>query len=279
LDGANHCDIMGTPLDDELMSINSIYGLGTLTLVDEVARICTLQFPTTSSVTLRLKFPENYPDAPPSILGTESTGDQVRKGTGMKFADSTRGVLAKVYRPGDACLYDLIEEMSGVLEDERDLEAPIEDQATAEHISTASTTENDCSASWIVGTPVMEKKSVFAARAAPVSSPDEAKDLLRLLLATDKKVGRATHNIVAWRVRGADGTSFQDCDDDGEAAAGGRLLHLMQVMDVWDVIVVVSRFFGGIKLGPDRFRIINNTARDILVAGGFTQNGVKKGKR
>ncbi|KAG5926753.1 hypothetical protein E4U42_002972, partial [Claviceps africana] len=57
---------------------------------------------------------------------------------------------------------------------------------------------------------------------------------------------------------------FQDCDDDGETAAGGRLLHLMQVMDVWGVVVVVSRWFGGVKLGPRRFAVINAVARDGL---------------
>lgn len=46
---------------------------------------------------------------------------------------------------------------------------------------------------------------------------------------------------------------MQDNDDDGEAAAGGRIAHLMQVMDVVNVLVVVSRWYGGVKLGPDRW--------------------------
>lgn len=36
-------------------------------------------------------------------------------------------------------------------------------------------------------------------------------------------------------------TFAQDCDDDGEDAAGGRLLHLLQAADARDVVVVVSR--------------------------------------
>ena len=43
------------------------------------------------------------------------------------------------------------------------------------------------------------------------------------------------------------------------------LLHLLQVMDVWNCLVVVSRWFGGVKLGPDRFRLINQAAREALV--------------
>lgn len=40
-------------------------------------------------------------------------------------------------------------------------------------------------------------------------------------------------------------------------------------MDVWDVIVVVSRWFGATHLGPDRFKHINSATRDVLIKGGF----------
>ncbi|KAK3366683.1 hypothetical protein B0T24DRAFT_596595 [Lasiosphaeria ovina] len=65
---------------------------------------------------------------------------------------------------------------------------------------------------------------------------------IRHLLASDRRVRGATHNMTAWRIRGAGGATFQDCDDDGETAAGGRLLHLMQLMDLWDTVVVVTRW-------------------------------------
>mmetsp|Transcript_49296 Transcript_49296/g.111856 ORF Transcript_49296/g.111856 Transcript_49296/m.111856 type:complete len:97 (-) Transcript_49296:120-410(-) len=35
------------------------------------------------------------------------------------------------------------------------------------------------------------------------------------------------------------------------------------------VVVMVTRWYGGIKLGPDRFRIITNAARDLLSEHGF----------
>ena len=37
--------------------------------------------------------------------------------------------------------------------------------------------------------------------------------------------------------------------------------------------------YGGIQLGPDRFRIINQTARDALVSGGFANDAGKEKKR
>ena len=39
-----------------------------------------------------------------------------------------------------------------------------------------------------------------------------------------------------------------------------------QVTDAKNVIVVVSRWYGGIHLGSDRFRHINNAAQQVLTA-------------
>jgi hypothetical protein len=44
-------------------------------------------------------------------------------------------------------------------------------------------------------------------------------------------------------------------------------------MDAWGVLVVVSRWFGGVKLGPDRFRIINQVVREVVVKGGWGKGG------
>ena len=70
---------------------------------------------------------------------------------------------------------------------------------------------------------------------------------------------------------------YQDFDDDGETAAGGRLLRQMQMMGVWDVLVVVSRWYGGVKLGPARFGIICGVAREALVEGGWSVGGGRGG--
>lgn len=93
------------------------------------------------------------------------------------------------------------------------------------------------------------------------------------VLLEHNKIRAATHNIMAYRIESPDrpGVFLQDADDDGEAAAGGRLLHLLQVADARGVVVVVSRWFGGILLGPARFGLINNTARRLLEAAGFLQ--------
>lgn len=55
-----------------------------------------------------------------------------------------------------------------------------------------------------------------------------------------------------------------DNDDDGEQGAGSRLAQLLAMRKDEGVLVVVSRWFGGIHLGPKRFSHIINTARELL---------------
>lgn len=47
-----------------------------------------------------------------------------------------------------------------------------------------------------------------------------------------------------------------------------------QILDVHNVLVVVSRWYGGILLGPDRFKHINNCARNILVEYNYVHSVV-----
>ncbi|KAF2276439.1 UPF0029-domain-containing protein [Westerdykella ornata] len=287
-------------LSDELLTINSIYTPTTLVpsspSSSSSSQTYSLRLPSLPSITLRIHFPPAYPDAPPSILGTETVGDDLPKGAGTHVVDIVRRVLAEVYTPGLPCVFSLLEEVREALERAEEegtlvLYSQSEEQRGSQLESSTrddeeEVTQNDGMADasllgpeppWVIAPPITEKKSVFIARAARVSSPSEARDYVKHLLATDKKVARATHNITAWRIRGANGATYQDCDDDGETAAGGRVLHLMQLMDVWDVMVVVTRWYGGILLGPDRFRIINSAAREALVLGGFAKEGKEAG--
>mmetsp|Transcript_26004 Transcript_26004/g.70456 ORF Transcript_26004/g.70456 Transcript_26004/m.70456 type:complete len:327 (+) Transcript_26004:117-1097(+) len=121
----------------------------------------------------------------------------------------------------------------------------------------------------VSGEPNTERKSTFQAHLAPVRSTDEVFAVVAILM-ENNKVRNATHNIMAYRIYMPEKSTFnQDCDDDGEACAGGRLLHMMQAADARDVVVVVTRWFGGVLLGPQRFALINNTARMLLEAQGY----------
>jgi len=47
-------------------------------------------------------------------------------------------------------------------------------------------------------------------------------------------------------------------------------------MDARNVIVVVTRWYGGVHLGPDRFKHINNCTRDLLEAHGYIKDKVSR---
>ncbi|KAJ1678072.1 hypothetical protein EV182_004839, partial [Spiromyces aspiralis] len=120
----------------------------------------------------------------------------------------------------------------------------------------------------VSGPEIVDRKSMFVGHVAVGVKDEEAVELVRMTLMRNNRISRATHNIMAFRIRQANGGVIQDFDDDGETAAGGRLLRLLQLLDAMDVVVVVSRWYGGIKLGPDRFKHINNAARKALVKAG-----------
>ncbi|MCJ1290579.1 eIF2 kinase Gcn2p negative regulator [Xylographa carneopallida] len=273
-------------LSNEILAIKSIYGEDILQSInqDNLYRLSIPSHP----VVLRLHFPPDYPASPPAIDGVESTGNAASKGYGSEVLQVARAILSQVWNPGDVCLYDLIQELESLLKrppSSHDMEHDHMQDQSLEAIATnppprsnlAEPSESGLSPNWVVSSPIIEKKSVFVARACAVASPAEASAYIKQLIATDKKLAKATHNITAYRIRSFSKNPsekelvYQDCDDDGETAAGGRLLHLLQVMDVWNVLVMVSRWYGGVKLGPDRFRIISAVAREALVEGGFDQ--------
>lgn len=79
------------------------------------------------------------------------------------------------------------------------------------------------------GEPLTDRKSTFQAHVAEVTTVNQISIVLHELK-SNKKIAAATHNIVAYRIRdSARQVLVQDCDDDGESAAGSRLLHLLQV--------------------------------------------------
>ncbi|GBP41353.1 Protein IMPACT-B [Eumeta japonica] len=121
------------------------------------------------------------------------------------------------------------------------------------------------------GEVIVDRKSHFQGHAAVVQSLNDVHAVL-LKLKQNKKILNATHNMYAYRIERKTDKGvimLQDCDDDGEAHAGGRMLHLLQIMDQTNTLVVVSRWYGGVQLGPDRFRHINNAARQVLGQAGL----------
>ncbi|OMJ14003.1 Protein IMPACT [Smittium culicis] len=118
------------------------------------------------------------------------------------------------------------------------------------------------------GETIVRKKSVFIGFAAAASSEAQISCFKERLL-SDKRISRSTHNISAYRIKQSNGYFIQDHDDDGEAAAGKRLQMLLTNTELENVVVMVSRWFGGILLGPERFKLINAAARNALSSSGI----------
>ena len=101
--------------------------------------------------------------------------------------------------------------------------------------------------------------------------------MLATLLRSNKKVARATHNMLAYRFVDERGVCVADNDDDGESSSGAKLAALLELTGATNVLVVVSRWFGGQKLGPARFKYIASVGRQLLEETGHCSSGAASG--
>ncbi len=90
------------------------------------------------------------------------------------------------------------------------------------------------------------EKSTFIGYAKPIESEEEAVEFINEI---KKKHKDATHNVWAYTV--GETMNIQRYSDDGEpqGTAGIPTLEVIKKEDLRDVVVVVTRYFGGVKLG------------------------------
>lgn len=104
--------------------------------------------------------------------------------------------------------------------------------------------------------------SRFIARAYPVETEEEIKEVIASL---KKEYHDARHHCYAWRL-GCGGERFR-ANDDGEpsGSAGRQILGQIDSRGLSDILIVVIRYFGGIKLGiPGLIRAYRTSAADAL---------------
>ena len=110
---------------------------------------------------------------------------------------------------------------------------------------------------------IVEKKSKFIANVKPV---DNESDALEYLAAMRSKYSDARHNVYAYVI---DENNIFRYSDDGEpgGTAGMPVLDTIRKQGLVDVIVVVTRYFGGTLLGTGGLvHAYSTTARDGLSA-------------
>jgi len=107
------------------------------------------------------------------------------------------------------------------------------------------------------------KNSRFIATAAPVFSVDGAK---AFLASVREEFSDASHHVPAFQI-GHGASVIAHCSDDGEPAgtAGRPALAVLQGSGLGDTIVVVTRYFGGTKLGTGGLvRAYGDAVRQVL---------------
>ena len=99
----------------------------------------------------------------------------------------------------------------------------------------------------VKGENIYEKiieKSRFITYSFSVNTPEQAKEYLEKIR---KKHSDATHNCYGYKLK--DGTSKFSDDGEPSGTAGAPIFEAINTSNLVDVVVIVTRYFGGVKLG------------------------------
>lgn len=149
--------------------------------------------------------------------------------------------------------------------DTAEAEAPAPSQNTPQVHSAQS---QPAAGIWSTSQTISLKDSTFVARATTITDPGQRSGLLRSLMETHPRLLTATHNAWAYRVRSnySDHANNirQDSYDDGETGCGDLMLRVLHELGAVDTLVVLTRWFGGTMLGPDRWRLMRNCVTGVM---------------
>ncbi|KAF8339204.1 ribosomal protein S5 domain 2-type protein [Cantharellus anzutake] len=306
IEALNYCQ-KNITVRSSFTALQSIYGADAITLHadSEIDHSSSLRYnvlltlePTYEDVSFRIcvSIPPRYPEeCPPQLqllsryIGSFGV-DTDLFGIVTRAFISTAGVP---WSPGDVSVFDGLESVKNIIYgwyETRLSEAKVVQLAREDQVGERSHSQSgEVPGNLVTGSgplaphavsqlppgveivespPIQDRGSVFVARVCRIDRPSQV-PLIVENIRSDRRIARAAHpTIHAWRCTD-NGVLHQDNDDDGETAAGGRLAHLLQILEVDHVLVVVTRHFGGVLLGADRFKHINQCARDALELGGF----------
>ncbi len=100
---------------------------------------------------------------------------------------------------------------------------------------------------------IVDRKSKYTIVGWYIESENDAKELIKFLK-KDKYFRDATHNSYAYRIKQENGSILEWKNDDGETWAGMCILREIQRENAIQLVLVVTRYFWGIKLQTDRFK-------------------------
>lgn len=109
-----------------------------------------------------------------------------------------------------------------------------------------------------LGVVLTDRGSRYAVSGAGVTSRAEVDQVLANLK-SDRSYAKATHNT--WAALLPSGGLKAD---DGESGAAMVILRMLERAEIRDHIIIVTRWYGGKKLGGDRFRRVQDAVRVYL---------------
>jgi hypothetical protein len=246
---------------EELEALHAIYGADfSARSVDDGT---VVEVALSSGVIVRLCLSHHYPrDAPALELDGLSRGARARAQRAAQAIADVRGE-----EDGAPILFDLVEAVRGAVDDADDGAGEPAPPPPPPPLLLPPPPPPPLPASLRLahGAASTVGRSRFLGWAARVHSAADVAAVLAAVRASPL-TARASHVAIhAFAYTdGSTGRRHADCDDDGEAAAGRNLAHLLAVLGAENVLVAVTRWFGGVLLGPQRFRVITECARDVL---------------
>ena len=105
-----------------------------------------------------------------------------------------------------------------------------------------------------------DRGSKYASSGAAAFSRADVDAILKKLK-KNKRFAKATHNT--WAVILSDGGPLKG--DDGESGAGMVIVNMLEHEDITDHLIIVTSWYGGVKLGGDRFRRVKESVHAYLV--------------
>jgi uncharacterized YigZ family protein len=121
---------------------------------------------------------------------------------------------------------------------------------------------------------IIINRSQFIAYVERAETEEEA---LTFIDSIKKKHWNASHNCSAYLI--GENDQIQKANDDGEPSgtAGKPMLELLKKMDLKDTVVIVTRYFGGIKLGAGGLiRAYGQATKEGVLAAGIIQRSLHK---
>lgn len=122
-------------------------------------------------------------------------------------------------------------------------------------------------AGWTLSTPeesyrdvIVDRKSHYTVTGALVMSREDVDTYMKQLL-RDTYYRKATHNSYAYRLVTPEGMVLESKNDDGETGAGMCILRELQRKDAQNLLLIVTRYFGGIQLQSDRYKHVIDSCK------------------